>query len=83
MLYHRYPPKRKFLTRSIPGKKETKESWQRQILYDMFKNLRGQISQKTRDHAVKCTGLEWRQIYKWIFDRFGSTTNRQNDEINS
>jgi hypothetical protein len=39
------------------------------ILRRFFKALKGPITQEVRDKACALTGLQWKKIYKWLFDQ--------------
>jgi hypothetical protein len=39
------------------------------IIWRLFKDIEGTASIQLRRKAVALTGLKWRQIYKWIYDR--------------
>ena len=46
-----------------------KLGWQQMILWKLFKDIEGPVCKLMRRKAVVLTGLKWKQIYKWIFDR--------------
>ena len=82
MLYNRYPGKNDDFAPHITklkrcrGIKQVKQNWQRDFLWEMFKDSKGIIPKDQRDRASYETGLEWKQIYKWIFDRLGCHETR-------
>jgi len=49
--------------------KTMKLGWQQMIIWRMFKDIEGPVPSSLRKKAVALTGLSWKQIYKWIFDR--------------
>lgn len=51
------------------GKKQVKQNWQREVLWELFQDEEGPITPEIRENAIDKTGLEWRKIYKWIFDQ--------------
>lgn len=46
-----------------------KSNTQRNHLWDLFADHEGPITSELREKAVGETGLEWRKIYKWVFDQ--------------
>ena len=49
--------------------KTVKSDTQKEILWEIFEKYSGAITNEVREEAVKRTGLQWRKIYKWIFDQ--------------
>lgn len=52
----------------VPGPKVKKSDRQKDLLWEIFHDHHGDYSKEFRKAAVKRTGLEWRKIYKWVFD---------------
>jgi hypothetical protein len=47
-----------------------KEVWQLNELTRLFKDHKGDFTEDQKEEAIEATGLTWRQIYKWVFDRY-------------
>lgn len=55
--------------------KKMKFGWQQMIIWKLFQDLKGTASKDLRKKAVALTGLRWKQIYKWVFDRILNPRN--------